>query len=121
METPLDSAEPGELRLMTIRSEGQFNTVVYEEDDRYRGQPDRNVILLSPDDMKSRGIRDGAPVTVRSATGEIRGVRASAYRIAPGCAAMYYPEANVLTSRATDGKSGTPSFKNIPVRVEAAP
>src|SRR5581483_1133298 len=38
---------PGELRLMTIRSEGQFNTVVYEEEDIYRGQERRDVILMN--------------------------------------------------------------------------
>ena len=27
---------------MTLRSEGQFNTVVYEEEDRYRGQERRD-------------------------------------------------------------------------------
>ena len=32
---------PGRLRMMTIRSEGQFNTVVYEEQDIYRGQERR--------------------------------------------------------------------------------
>src|SRR5262249_41215865 len=32
------------LRLMTVRSEGQFNTVVYEEEDIYRGQERRDVI-----------------------------------------------------------------------------
>src|SRR5690606_328713 len=39
------------LRLMTIRSEGQFNTVVYEEEDIYRGQERRDVILMSPHDI----------------------------------------------------------------------
>ena len=33
---------------MTVRSEGQFNTVVYEEEDLYRGQTRRDVILLHP-------------------------------------------------------------------------
>jgi anaerobic selenocysteine-containing dehydrogenase len=41
----------GELRLMTLRSEGQFNTVVYEEEDVYRGVDRRDVILLHPDDL----------------------------------------------------------------------
>ncbi len=31
------------MRLMTIRSEGQFNTVVYEEEDIYRAQDRRDV------------------------------------------------------------------------------
>ncbi len=33
---------------MTVRSEGQFNTVVYEDEDIYRGQDRRDVILLNP-------------------------------------------------------------------------
>ena len=34
------------LRLMTVRSEGQFNTVVYEQQDIYRGQERRDVNSL---------------------------------------------------------------------------
>jgi anaerobic selenocysteine-containing dehydrogenase len=44
------TAEGRRLRLMTVRSEGQFNTVVYEEEDAYRGQDRRDVILLSGHD-----------------------------------------------------------------------
>ena len=44
-----------QLRLMTVRSEGQFNTVVYEEEDIYRGQDRRDVILLHPQDMARWG------------------------------------------------------------------
>ena len=40
-----------QLRLMTVRSEGQFNTVVYEDEDIYRGQDRRDVILINPDDI----------------------------------------------------------------------
>ena len=39
------------MRLVTLRSEGQFNTVVYEEEDVYRDQTSRDVILMHPDDM----------------------------------------------------------------------
>lgn len=117
VKTPEEELAPGELRLMTIRSEGQFNTVVYEEEDRYRGQETRDVILMAAEDMRERGLAEGARVRVRSASGEMRGVRAAAYRIARGCAAMYYPEANLLVSRGVDAKSGTPAFKNVAVRV----
>ena len=43
--TPLPAFAPaaGEFRLMTIRSEGQFNTVVYEDEDLYRGNVRRDV------------------------------------------------------------------------------
>ena len=53
---PLKGA-PGEMRLMTIRSEGQFNTVVYEEEDIYRGQERRDVILMHPSDRERLGLR----------------------------------------------------------------
>jgi len=36
---------------MTIRSEGQFNTVVYEEEDLYRNQTRRDIVLMHPDDI----------------------------------------------------------------------
>lgn len=59
------SAAPNRIRLMTVRSEGQFNTVVYEEEDLYRGQDRRDVILLHPDDLARFGIQHEQRVTVR--------------------------------------------------------
>jgi anaerobic selenocysteine-containing dehydrogenase len=120
VSTPPDELAPGELRLMTVRSEGQFNTVVYEEEDVNRGIESRDVILMNGDDLRARSLKDGDRVTVRSEIGEMTGLRAVEYRIARGCAAMYYPESNVLVRRRIDGRSGTPSFKNVPVRVERA-
>lgn len=117
VETPSDALDGGELRLMTIRSEGQFNTVVYEEHDRYRNQPTRDVILMNAADIKRRGIHADERVSVVSAVGRLEGIRVAAYNIAEGCVAMYYPEANVLVDRRVDPKSGTPSFKNVHVRV----
>ena len=117
VETPPDSFEPGRLRLMTIRSESQFNTVVYEEEDPYRGQKSRDVILMDEADMRDRGLADGDRVVVTSVAGQMRNLRVAAYRIARGCAAMYYPEANALVPNRVDAKSGTPSFKNVSVTV----
>ena len=94
-----DALEPDELRLMTMRSEGQFNTVVYEEHDRYRNQPSRDVILMNELDINAQGFSEGDRVVVTSETGEMRNVRIAAYDIARHCAAMYYPEANVLVRR----------------------
>ena len=119
IETPPDTLPSEYLRLMTIRSEGQFNTVVYEEEDRYRGQDSRDVILMNQSDMGERGLGEGDRVTIRSTCGEMTNVRVVAYPIAPGCAAMYYPEANVLVERGVDAKSGTPAFKNVIVTVAA--
>jgi anaerobic selenocysteine-containing dehydrogenase len=113
--------EPGQLRLMTVRSEGQFNTVVYEQEDIYRGQERRDVILLHPDDLRSLGLTHDQRVTVRSQTGSLSYILARAFpAIRPGNALMYYPEANVLVPRNADPQSRTPSFKCLLVRIEPA-
>ena len=109
-----------ELRLMTVRSEGQFNTVVYEEEDIYRGQERRNVVLVHPDDLARLGLKADQRVTIRSATGELASILARPYAdIKPGNVLMYYPEANVLVSRAVDPDSKTPAFKAVPVTITA--
>jgi molybdopterin-dependent oxidoreductase alpha subunit len=109
------------LRLMTVRSEGQFNTVVYEETDLYRHQDRRDVILFHPDDLRRLGISHNQPVRVSSAVGHMDGVLARAYDdIRPGNVLMYYPEANCLVPRQVDPQSRTPAFKSVSVRVEAS-
>lgn len=109
----------GQLRLMTVRSEGQFNTVVYEEEDLYRGQDRRDVILLNPADMEMLGLQTDQPVMVRGPAGALEGIRARPFDIRAGNALMYYPEANVLVPSDVDPQSKTPAFKNILVSVEA--
>jgi anaerobic selenocysteine-containing dehydrogenase len=103
---------------MTVRSEGQFNTVVYEEEDFYRGQERRDVILMNPSDISAFGFSSDQSVTVRSETGSLE-VLVRPFEIARGCAAMYYPEANILVPRSLDGSSKTPAFKSVRVQVRA--
>jgi len=107
----------GGLRLMTIRSEGQFNSVVYEEEDIYRGQDRRDVILMNADDLARLGLKPDDRVTIRSSAGEMIGILARPYDIRAGNAMMYYPEANVLIPRDVDPKSKTPAFKSIAIEV----
>jgi anaerobic selenocysteine-containing dehydrogenase len=108
-----------ELRLMTIRSEGQFNTVVYEDYDLYRGVERRDVILLHPDDIRRLHVDASMTVAVHGPAGTLRNVRIHPFEeIRPGNAAMYYPEANVLVSRHLDPSSKTPAFKCVIVRLE---
>ncbi len=108
---------PRQLQLMTVRSEGQFNTVVYEEEDIYRGQERRDVVLVSPDDMQRWGLTRDQRVTVRSAVGELRGRLVRPYDVRPGNAVMYYPEANELVPRDVDPRSKTPAFKAVLVEL----
>ena len=104
-------------RLMTVRSEGQFNTVVYEDEDVYRGQERRDVILISPQDMQQWGLTRDQRVTVRSSVGEMRGRHVRPYDVRPGNALMYYPEANTLVPRDVDPRSKTPAFKSVLVDI----
>jgi len=104
--------------LMTVRSEGQFNTVVYEPDDRYRGVSCRNVILINEEDIKKIGAKEGDLATIKNDTGIMTGQKLQAYPIKQGNIMMYYPESNVLVPRQFDPKSKTPSFKSIEVFLE---
>ncbi|MBM4269015.1 MAG: FdhF/YdeP family oxidoreductase [Deltaproteobacteria bacterium] len=123
-----DTALPsGQLRLMTIRSHDQFNTTIYDLDDRYRGiRGGREVIFLHADDLAARGLRDGQLLEVTShfADGKLRsvdGFRAVAYDIPRGCAAGYFPELNPLVSVASfAARSRTPTSKLIPVTIRAS-
>ncbi|MCG8406015.1 MAG: FdhF/YdeP family oxidoreductase [Phycisphaerales bacterium] len=105
------------LRLMTVRSEGQFNTVVYEEEDIYRGQDRRDVILLNRADIQRLGLAVDQRVTVKSEAGSMRNLLVREFDIRAGNALMYYPEANVLVPKTVDPESKTPAFKSISIEV----
>ncbi len=51
--------------LMTGRSYAQHNTVVYQTEDKYRGIPHRNCILMNKNDVEKAGFRQHQRVTVR--------------------------------------------------------
>jgi len=114
---PAPAADAREFRLMTLRSEGQFNTVVYEEEDLYRGNAHRNVVMMSAEDAARLGVGEGDRVVVENDTGSLL-VMASIVGIRAGNLAMYYPEANVLVPRRIDPRSKTPAFKSVPVTVK---
>ena len=115
---PEPQGNPDQLRLMTIRSEGQFNTVVYEEEDIYRGQDRRDVILMNAEDMRRRGLANDQKVCVRSSAGSMHNVRARKFDIKAGNVAMYFPEANILVPSTIDPDSKTPAFKSVLVTLE---
>ena len=124
-------AGEGIITLTTVRAHDQYNTTIYGLNDRYRGVfGRRDVLFLNKDDMVFRKISEGDLVEVESVLSENEGdlphrtlkLTAVAYELPRGCAAAYYPEANVLVPLARhDKKSGTPSYKSIPIRVTLAP
>lgn len=106
------------LRMMTVRSEGQFNTVVYEDYDLYRNQDRRDIILMNPADIERLGLKAEERVTVRNETGAMPNILVRSYpEIKAGNTLMYCPEANVLVPRKLDPRSRTPAFKGVLVEV----
>ncbi|MDP6692685.1 MAG: FdhF/YdeP family oxidoreductase [Phycisphaerales bacterium] len=105
-----------QLRLMTIRSEGQFNTVVYEEEDLYRNQKRRDIVLMNPEDINAMGFTQNQKVTVCGEAGELT-VVVREFDIRQGNCAMYFPEANMLLSHKVDEESKTPLFKGAVVEL----
>jgi molybdopterin-dependent oxidoreductase alpha subunit len=114
----------GRLLLQTVRSHDQYNTTIYGLDDRYRGvHGGRRVVFVNPDDLAALGLADGDVVDVVSewSDGERRAprFRVVAYPTARGCAAAYFPEANVLVPLdSTAEGSQTPTSKQLIVRLE---
>ena len=106
--------------LTTLRSEGQFNTIVYEREDTYRGTDRRWCVLMNPADMRDLGLAEGDCADVVSARGRMAGVTVHAFDLPRGGVAAYFPEANVLTCRDVDPRSHTPAYKSTPVAVEPA-
>jgi molybdopterin-dependent oxidoreductase alpha subunit len=116
---PAFAPGPGEMRLMTLRSEGQFNTVVYEEEDLYRGNRRRDVVMMAAEDAERLGVTEGERVVVETDTGALE-VSVAIVELRAGNLAMYYPEANALVPRRLDARSRTPAFKSVAVRVRRA-
>ena len=113
------TADPDQLILMTVRSEGQFNTVVYDDEDLYRGNTARDVVMISAADAQRWGVVEGDRVLVSSSCGSMS-ASVAITGISVGSAAMYYPEANVLVPQVLDPQSHTPAFKSVPVRLTRA-
>jgi molybdopterin-dependent oxidoreductase alpha subunit len=115
------------LRLMTLRSDDQFNTTIYSLDDRFRAiHGTRRVLLMNRGDMERLGVVEGALVDVSTASDEERPrtvprLRVTPYDIPAGCAAGYYPECNPLIPLSHHAeKSKVPAAKAIPVRLRLA-
>lgn len=116
---------PGRLILQTIRSHDQFNTTMYSLNDRYRGiHRGRDVVFVNPLDLEDLGLADGSRVDIHSEwPGDpdrvLRNQRVVAYPTSRGCAAAYFPEANVLVPLASTALgSNTPVSKAVIVRLE---
>ncbi|TGD81868.1 FdhF/YdeP family oxidoreductase [Hymenobacter wooponensis] len=116
--------EPDQLILMTVRSHDQFNTTIYDYNDRYRGvHGERRVLFMNREDMAERSIKAKDLIDITSHfKGEKRTVEkfvAVPYDIPRGNVSAYFPEANPLVPIASVAKvSNTPTSKYVVVTVE---
>ncbi|HZI43109.1 MAG TPA: FdhF/YdeP family oxidoreductase [Gemmatimonadaceae bacterium] len=123
---PTLNLSPGQLLLTTVRAHDQFNTTVYAPHDRYRGiHGGRRVIFLHPDDIRERELAAEAAVDITSHHGgeqrHARNFRVVPYDVPRGCAAAYFPEANVLVPHDhVAAGSNTPASKAIVITVRRA-
>lgn len=115
---------PGRYRLITLRSNDQFNTSVYGYSDRMRGiEGTRDVLLMNPVDIRHAGLKEGETVSLVSdaedgVERQISGLTVTPFDLPEGCIAGYYPELNgLLPLWYHDQESGTPAGKAIPVRI----
>jgi molybdopterin-dependent oxidoreductase alpha subunit len=110
--------------LMTLRADGQFNTTIYNEDDRFRGvYGSRDVVLMNAADMAELGIVQGDLVTLLTEANDgvqrsLNGLQAVTYDIPRKSLAGYYPECNGLIPlwHFAEG-SKVPAAKSVPVRI----
>ena len=103
--------------LSSVRSEGQFNTMIYDESDVFRKQKSRNVLYISAEDIEKLGLSNGSIVNVQSETGSLQEIKLAEYDIKPGNVMTYMPEANILIPQNNDDRSKTPSFKSVSVTI----
>lgn len=123
---PENSLAPGEYAMMTIRTHDQFNTTVYGLDDRYRGIFNgRRVIFLNAEDIAAAGLVQGQLVDLTNRFGGVERVAprfmVAPYAIPRGCAATYFPEANVLVPLDSVAEvSNTPTSKFVAIQIRAS-
>lgn len=112
------------LRLITLRSNDQFNTTVYGYDDRLRGiHKSRMIVMMNRDDRIRLGVQENAFIGLETVADDgiarkIHNLQVIDYDIPSGTCASYFPECNVLIPLSHHEKNAkTPAAKSIPVRV----
>jgi molybdopterin-dependent oxidoreductase alpha subunit len=103
--------------LMTGRSYSQHNTVVYQTNDKYRGIPHRNCILMNRLDAEAAGLAAHQRVIVQGDAGKMEDVEIIYGAVREGAALMFYPEVNAIFKARIEKRSGTPAYKRVPVLV----
>ncbi len=107
VELPEEHVAEGEFLLATRRGK-QFNSIINADRDPITGAR-RDDILMSAEDAKRLGLRNGEPIALRNDLGEFHG-RVKIDRIKPGCLQAHWPEINVLIPAGRLDPSGVPDY-----------
>jgi anaerobic selenocysteine-containing dehydrogenase len=115
---------PGVYRLLTVRSDSQFNTTIYDESDRFRGiEGGRRVVLMNEADMAKLNLHKSDRVILSTVANDgvdrkLGGLQVMPYGVPEGCIVGYYPECNVLIPLWHHAKeSKVPAAKSVPVHI----
>jgi molybdopterin-dependent oxidoreductase alpha subunit len=115
---------PGRFRLVTLRSNDQFNTTIYGYSDRMRGiEGTREVLLMSPEEIEAAGLHEGQRVSLVTDADDgvhrqVDGLAVVPFDLPRGTLGAYYPETNPLVPLWYHDKlSKTPAAKGVPVRI----
>ncbi|ORE96910.1 FdhF/YdeP family oxidoreductase [Aurantimonas sp. 22II-16-19i] len=124
VDPDIDTTRPDVLKLITIRSNDQFNTTVYGYDDRLRGiKGTRMVILMNEADMRRLGLTDADRVDIETHCDDdvprrVENYRVHAWPLPKGNCAGYYPELNALVPLWHHSRRAhVPAAKSVPVRI----
>jgi len=126
LATDIDTPEEERdiLQLITLRSQGQFNTTVYSYRDRFRGvEGTRMVLFMNDNDLDRLELKPEQMVSLVTAAGDhvhrqVDGFIVRPYDIPEGCIAGYYPECNPLVPLwHHEERAKVPATKSVPVRV----
>jgi molybdopterin-dependent oxidoreductase alpha subunit len=113
--------------LTTFRSQGQFNTTIYSDRDRFRGvSGTRMVVFMNPNDIDRLNLHEGDRVSLVTKADDnihrqVDDLIIHAYNIPEGCLGAYYPECNPLIPLQHHAKGSlVPAYKCTPVRIHPA-
>ena len=116
---PAGAEIPDGMFAVATRRGKQFNTMVHEQKDAITGAS-RDAVFMSQADADALGLRDGDPVLIRSAIGEMAG-RVYVSGMSPRNLQVHWPEGNVLIDPHVRSKQAHIPDYNAFVTVEPLP
>ena len=109
---PAPRERPNGQFVLSTRRGKQFNSMIYAEVDPLTGAA-RDGLFLSEPDAAKLGVREGAPVLIRSEHGEME-ARVHLSPIRSGNVQVFFPEGNVLLPRGRlDPEAGVPNYNAV--------